>query len=34
MPQPDPRDAQMVGRTIKTTEITVLRGNAFRDSDW
>lgn len=28
------RDARMIGRTIKTAGITVLRGDAFRGSDW
>jgi ribonuclease HI len=32
--QPDARDARMIGRTIKTTGITVLRGDASRGSDW
>ena len=30
----DPRDASMIGRAIKTTGITVLRGEASRGSDW
>jgi ribonuclease HI len=30
----DARDAEMIGRTIKTTGITVLRGDASRGSDW
>ena len=32
--QPNPPDARMIGRTIKTTGITVLRGDASRGSDW
>jgi len=32
--QPDARDARMIGRTIKTTGISVLRSDASRGSDW
>jgi ribonuclease HI len=32
--QPDARDARMIGRTIKTTGINVLRGDPSRGSDW
>jgi len=30
----DPRDSSMIGRTIKTTGITVLRADPSRGSDW
>ena len=30
----DPRDALMLGRTIKTTGITVLRKDSSKGSDW
>jgi ribonuclease HI len=30
----DPRDALMIGRTIKTTRITVLRADPSRGADW
>jgi kynurenine formamidase len=30
----DPRDALMIGRTIKTTGITVLRADPSKGKDW
>jgi hypothetical protein len=30
----DPRDALMIGRTIKTTGITVLRAEPAKGKDW
>ena len=30
----DPRDSLMIGRTIKTTGITVLRADPAKGSDW
>ena len=30
----DPRDALMLGRTIKTTRITVLRAEPSKGKDW
>jgi len=34
MTMTDPRDALMIGRTIKTTRITVLRAEPCKGKDW